>query len=129
MSLAPDDAVLEEAIAAGEDVLDPHDEATEASVRREMRAMFLRDRWMAIACVLMLLIVLPFVYIALWNQMPSDATRIVLGIAGAVLLTYNIASMTVLVRNYRRDWDFIYRRDVAHLRELRVARRAAQGRS
>jgi hypothetical protein len=31
--------------------------------------------------------------------------------------------MLYLVRNYRRDKDFIYRRDVAHLRELRTARR------
>lgn len=127
--MEPDDAVLEEAIAAGEDVLDPHDQATEESVRREMRAMFLRDRWMAIACVVVLLIVLPFVYIALWNDMPDHATRIVLGVACAVLLIYNVASMMALVRNYRRDRDFIYRRDVAHLRELRVARRAARGRA
>jgi hypothetical protein len=46
-----------------------------------------------------------------------------------VLLIYNVASMMALVRNYRRDRDFIYRRDVAHLRELRVARRAAKGRA
>jgi hypothetical protein len=31
--------------------------------------------------------------------------------------------MLALVRNYQRDKDFIYRRDVAHLRELKVARR------
>lgn len=127
--MEPEDAVLEEAIAAGEDVLDPHDEATEESVRREMRAMFLRDRWMAIACVVLLLIVLPFVFFALWDNMPDQATRIVLAVSCAVLLIYNVASMVALMRNYRRDRDFIYRRDVAHLRELRVARRAAKGRA
>jgi hypothetical protein len=40
-----------------------------------------------------------------------------------VLLLYNVTSVLYLVHNYRRDKDFIYRRDVAHLRELRVARR------
>jgi archaellum biogenesis protein FlaJ (TadC family) len=125
----PDDAILEEAIAAGEEVLAPHDPATEASVRREMNAMFRRDRWMAIACVIALVIVLPFVYIALWNDMPGTATKVVLAASGVVLLVYNIASMVALVRNYARDRDFIYRRDVAHLRELKVARRASRGRA
>jgi hypothetical protein len=125
----PDDAVLEEAIAAGEEVLDPQDAATEASVRREMRAMFLRDRWMALVCVIALVIVLPFVYIALWNDMPSTATKIVLAVSGLVLLVYNIASMVALVGNYARDRDFIYRRDVAHLRELKVTRRAGKART
>jgi len=127
--LNPDDAIVEEALAAGEDVLSPHDRATEEGVRRDMKAMFQRDRWMAWVCMVLLLIVLPFVYVALWSNMPSAATRVVLGASGVVLLVYNLASMLALVRNYRRDRDFIYRRDVAHLRELRVARRAAKGRA
>jgi hypothetical protein len=61
--------------------------------------------------------------------MPGTATKVVLAVAGAVLLIYNVASMLALVRNYERDKDFIYRRDIAHLRELRVTRRAAKGRS
>ncbi len=54
--------------------------------------------------------------------MPDAATKVVLIASGAVLLVYNIASMLNLVRNYRRDKDFIYRRDVAHLREIKVVR-------
>ena len=44
------------------------------------------------------------------------------------MLVYNIASMLALVENYRRDRDFIYRRDVAHLRERAALRAARSGR-
>jgi hypothetical protein len=113
----------EEVIAAAEAVFSPEDEAAEASVVAEMNAMYRGDRLMAWTFVVLLLIVVPFVVIVLWNVMPDLATKLLLIAASGVLLLYNIASMLSLVRNYRRDKDFIYRRDVAHLRELKVARR------
>lgn len=118
-----------EAILAGEEVLEPHDPAAEGAIQRQMDTMFQRDQWMAVAMVVAMLVVLPYVYIALWSDMPGTGTKVVLALACSVLLTYNVASMLALVRNYRRDKDFIYRRDVAHLRELAVARRAAKARS
>jgi archaellum biogenesis protein FlaJ (TadC family) len=127
LSIDPD--IEQEAILAGEEVLNPADKATERSIQEQMDTMYRRDRWMAIATVVAMLIVLPFVYIALLGNMPGTGTKLVLAGSGLVLLIYNVASMLALVRNYRRDKDFIYRRDVAHLRELAVARRAAKGRS
>lgn len=129
MSSEDPDLVVEEALAAGAEALSPHDQATEDSVRGQMDAMYRRDRWMAVASVVLLLIVLPFVFVALWSNMPGAGTKLVLLVSGCVLLLYNVASMLALVRNYDRDREFIYRRDVAHVRELRVARRAARGRS
>lgn len=122
MSIDPD--AKHEAILAGEEVLNPQDQETERSIRREMDTMYQRDRRMAIITVVALLIVLPFVYIAVWSSMPGPGTKVVLAGAGVLLLVYNVASMLALIRNYRRDKDFIYRRDVAHVRELAVARRA-----
>lgn len=127
LSIDPD--IEQEAILAGEEVLNPADRETERSIQVQMDTMFQRDRWMAIATVVAMLVVLPFVYIALLDNMPGTGTKLVLAASGIVLLVYNVASMLALVRNYRRDKDFIYRRDVAHLRELAVARRAAKGRS
>jgi archaellum biogenesis protein FlaJ (TadC family) len=127
--LSTDPDIEQEAILAGEEVLNPQDQATERSIQDQMDTMYRRDRWMAIATVVAMLIVLPFVYIALLGNMPGTGTKLVLAASGVVLLIYNVASMLALVRNYRRDKDFIYRRDVAHLRELGVARRAAKGRS
>jgi hypothetical protein len=127
MTLDPD--TEHEAILAGEDVLNPHDPAVERSIQGQMDTMYGRDRWMAIASVIALLVVLPFVFVALWDDMPGTGTKIVLAGSGVVLLIYNVVSMLALIRNYKRDKDFIYRRDVAHLRELQVARRAAKGSS
>lgn len=121
--------IEEEAILAGEEVLRPQDRKTEIAVRQHMDRLYQRDRWMAIASVAALLVVLPFVYFAVLTHMPSPGTKIVLAGACAVLLIYNVASMVALVRNYRRDKDFIYRRDVAHLRELATARRMAKERA
>jgi hypothetical protein len=118
-----------EAILAGEEVLRPHDRATEGAVQEQMEVLYRRDRWMAIASVVAMLVVLPFVYIALLDSMPGTGTKVVLAASCVVLLVYNVASMLALVRNYRRDKDFIYRRDVAHLRELATARRAAKERA
>lgn len=119
-----DEAALPaEVVAAAEAVFEPHDDAEEQSVLDQMNQLYRRDLAMAGAFVLGLLIVLPFVVIAVWSVMPGPGTKSLLVVAALVLLVYNIASMLYLVRNYQRDKDFIYRRDVAHLRELRTARR------
>jgi uncharacterized membrane protein len=114
----------DEALAAAVEALRPEDRETEAGVQREMDKMFRVDRWMAIAYVVALLIVLPFILVAMWSHMPDTATKLVLVASALVLAVYNCASMLVLVRNYSSDRDFIYRRDVAHLRLLRAARKA-----
>jgi hypothetical protein len=127
--LSIDGHIEEEAILAGEEVLNPQDRETERVVQRQMDTMFRRDRWMAIASVVAMLVVLPFVYFAVLDNMPGTGTKVVLAAACVVLLVYNVASMLALVRNYKRDKDFIYRRDVAHLSELAAARRAAKERA
>ena len=124
-----DGPIEEEAILAGEEVLNPQDRETEHAVQRQMDTLYRRDRWMAIVSVVAMLIVLPFTYFALLDNMPGTGTKVVLAGACLVLLVYNVASMLALVRNYRRDKDFIYRRDVAHLTELATARRAAKERA
>jgi hypothetical protein len=116
-------ALPAEVLAAAEAVLEPHDEATEASVVAQMNSLYQRDLAMAIAFVVALLVVLPFLVIALWSVMPGATTKVVVIVFVVLLLVYNVTSMLYLVRNYRRDKNFIYRRDVAHLRELRAARR------
>ena len=112
------------ALAAAVTVLRPEDRETEEGVQREMDVMYKRDRWMAISYVVALLIVLPFILVAMWSYMPDTATKVVLIGSALVLAIYNCASMLVLIRNYSSDRDFIYRRDVAHLRLLRAARKA-----
>ena len=124
-----DGPIEEEAILAGEEVLNPQDRETERAVQVQMDTLYKRDRWMAITSVVAMLIVLPYTYIALLDNMPGTGTKVVLAAACLVLLVYNVASMLALVRNYQRDKDFIYRRDVAHLSALATARRMAKERT
>ena len=123
-SARPPGGEIDEAVAAAVEVLRPEDQETEAGVQRQMDVMYHRDRRMAIGFVAALLVVLPFIVIAMWPHMPDTATKVVLIGAALVLAIYNCASMLVLVRNYHEDRDFIYRRDVAHLELLRAARKA-----
>lgn len=127
--MADDDAspeAIEAAVAAATETLHPHSRELEEDVRRQMEAMFKRDRLMALGFVAALLVVLPFVLVAVWSAAPSTGVKVVLVVSCAIVLLYNVASMFALIDNYRRDRDFIYRRDVAHLRE-RAALRAARG--
>ena len=119
-------SAIEAAIAAGEETFNPHSRELEADVRRQMETMFRRDRLMGIVFVVAMLVVMPFVLIAVWGHAPSTGVRVVLVVSCAIVLIYNVASMLALIDNSRRDRDFIYRRDVAHLRE-RDALRAAKG--
>lgn len=98
-------------------------EAAEGDVRQQMDALYHRDRWMALSFVVLLIVVLPFILVAVWDVAPGNGARAILVVAGSVLAAYNVASMVKLVQNYRRDRDFIYRRDVVHMRELDAARR------
>jgi hypothetical protein len=99
-------------------------EVDEGHVRRQMDMLYHRDRWMALTFIVLLALVQPFIFVAMWSVAPGNGTRAVLIVAGSVLVAYNVASMVKLVRNYHRDRDFIYRRDVIHMAELRAARQA-----
>lgn len=116
----PDVAAV--ALAAGEEVLHPHAVAEERKIQRRMSKLYRRDLFMAGAFVVLLVIVLPFVFIAVWNDMPNGGTRIILLVAAIFLLVYNLGSQLALLRNYRNDYDYIYRRDVAYQREQEVVR-------
>lgn len=108
---------------AAEMALHPHDAAELQATQQQMDTLQLRDEIMAIGFVVALLVVLPFLLIALWPVIPSTSIKVALVGGAAVLALYNGGSIFKLIQNYRRDSDFIYRRDVAHLRELKEIRR------
>lgn len=112
----------EVAFEAAEETLHPHDAAAEAAIVKQMDVLYTRDRWWAIGFMIALLITLPFILIVVWNVVPEPGIRWVLVAAAAMLVLYNGGSIAMLLRNYERDREFIYRRDVAHLQELRAAR-------
>lgn len=84
--------------------------------------MHKRDVLIAWAFVIGLWLAVIFVALATWNLAPSSGARIVLLIAGAVILLFNTAAITAMLRHYREDRDFMYGLDIKFLDEARAAK-------
>lgn len=84
--------------------------------------MHKRDVLIAWAFVIGLWLAVIFVALATWNLAPSSGARILLLIAGAIILLFNTAAITAMLRHYREDRDFMYGLDIKFLDEARAAR-------
>ena len=77
--------------------------------------MFARDRLWAAGFVLVLWLVVFFVLLAVRSYMPNPNIEIVCWIAAAVLVLFNTASITAMIRHYADDKQHIYSVDIRHL--------------
>ena len=84
--------------------------------------MHKRDVLIAWAFVIGLWLSVIFVALATWNLEPSGGARILLLIAGAIILLFNTAAITAMLRHYREDRDFMYGLDIKFLDEARAAK-------
>ena len=84
--------------------------------------MHKRDVLIAWAFVIGLWLAVIFVALATWNLAPSSGARLLLLIAGAVILLFNTAAITAMLRHYREDRDFMYGLDIKFLDEARAAK-------
>lgn len=89
---------------------------------QRIEAMHKRDIIVAWAFVLGLWFSIIFVAMATWSLAPSGAARIILLIAGAVILIFNTAAILAMLRHYREDRDFIYGLDIKFLDAARGRR-------
>lgn len=79
---------------------------------RRIEAMHRRDVSVAWAFVIGLWLAVIFVAIATWHLAPTGPARILLLVAGAVILTFNTAAIRAMLRHYREDRDFMYGLDI-----------------
>ena len=77
--------------------------------------MFARDRLWAAGFVVVLWLVVFFVLLAVRSYMPNPNIEIVCWIAAAVLVLFNTASITAMIRHYADDKQHIYSVDIRHL--------------
>jgi len=84
-------------------------------LQARIEAMFALDRLWATGFVIALWIVVLFVMLAVRPFMPSQGIEIVCWIAAFVLLLFNTASITAMIRHYRNDKQHIYSVDIRHL--------------
>jgi hypothetical protein len=93
-----------------------------SDLSQRIEAMHKRDVLIAWAFVIGLWLAVIFVALATWNLAPSSGARILLLIAGAVILLFNTAAITAMLRHYREDRDFMYGLDIKFLDEARAAK-------
>ncbi len=78
-----------------------------------------RIAWGFVVCLWTAMI---FVAFATWNLAPNAAARVLLLIAGAVILVFNTAAILAMLRHYREDRDFMYGLDIKFLDAARAAK-------
>jgi len=99
---------------------------TSPDIQRRIIAMHRRDTTVAWIVVLGLWFSILYVAAVTWPLAPMPAMRVVLLIAGAIVLILNTAAVLAMLRHYREDRDFMYGLDIQFLDEAR--QRRAEGR-
>lgn len=86
-------------------------------------AMYRRDRLFAWSFIVALWVVLTIVLVSVWNTTSDGAIRLVLAVAAGLVVLFNTAAITVMVRHFSEDRLHIYGLDLKHI-DARRARRA-----
>jgi len=85
-----------------------------------IEAMHKRDVLIAWAFVAGLWLSMIFVAWATWDLAPAGAARVLLMIAGAIVLLFNTAAILAMLKHYREDRAFIYGLDIRFLDEAKA---------
>ncbi len=93
-----------------------------SDLNQRIQAMHRSDTRVAWAFVLGLWFAIIFVAYATWDLAPNPTARVLLLIAGAVILVFNTAAILAMLRHYREDRDFMYGLDIKFLDAARSAR-------
>jgi len=86
-----------------------------SDLQARIEAMFTRDKLFAAGFVVVLWLVVFFVMLAVRPFMPSGHIELVCWIAAGVLVLFNTASITAMIRHYANDKQHIYSVDIRHL--------------
>jgi hypothetical protein len=90
-----------------------------------IEAMYRSDRLYAVLFVVVLWLVLGFVLYAMWGLLEEPGARGVLLGAAALVLVFNTASITAMIRHNHEDKAFIYGLDLKHQDALAARRDVA----
>ena len=86
-----------------------------SDLQTRIEAMFTRDKLFATGFVVVLWLVVFFVMLAVRPFMPTGGIELVCWIAAGVLVLFNTASITAMIRHYANDKQHIYSVDIRHL--------------
>lgn len=85
-----------------------------------IEAMFRKDKLWALGFVVLLWLSYGFVFLAINSINADSSIRLALIIGGALVVLYNTASITAMIKHYVEDKENIYSIDIRHLDEMRA---------
>lgn len=88
-----------------------------------IEVMYRRDRAWSYLAIIVLWLILLFVFSEVLRNTRSTGVTIALVIAGGLVLLFNTASITALLRHYREDKQHLYGLDLHYLDEMKKAKR------
>lgn len=97
--------------------------ASPPTIEQRIDRMHQRDRVGAVAFVVALWAAVLFVLFNVWPDIGNGAIRVILTVAGGLVLAFNTAAIAAMLRHYHNDKTFIYTLDITHLDEMRRRRR------
>ena len=80
-----------------------------------IEAMFVRDRLWASTFVVVLWLTVLFVMLAVRPYIANAAVEVLCWCSAALLVLFNTASITAMIRHYAQDKQHIYSVDIRHL--------------
>src|SRR5665213_1459341 len=104
---------LEEAMTVQSTVSEPL--GNTARLQQRIDTTFKRDRLTAIIFVLALWSVIFFVLLQVHTYIGGGMIELVCWIAAFLLVLFNTASITAMIRHYSQDKNYIYSLDIRHL--------------
>lgn len=87
----------------------------EKDMQARIEAMFARDRLWATGFVVVLWLVVLFVILSVQPYIENKLILAVCWVAAIVLVLFNTASITAMIRHYSEDKEHIYSVDIRHL--------------
>lgn len=93
------------------------------NMKARIDAMFRRDKLWAFGFLTILWLTYAFVFFAVEAVNTDGGIRIALIIGGGLVLLYNTASITAMIKHYSEDKDYIYSIDIRHLDEMQAAKK------
>lgn len=94
-----------------------------ASMQERIESLAKMDRLWGAGFVLVLWVVYAFVFIEINSIVQDNGVRIALIIGGVVVLIFNTASITAMLKQYARNKQATYEPDIRHLDEKRAVKR------
>ena len=87
---------------------------TDSLLKERIEALYQSDRRYALIFVVLLWITLLFVLAMSWSHITDATVRIVVLVAGALVLVFNTASIFAMLNHYAEDKEFIYGIDIKY---------------